>query len=558
MGVRAAIYARYSSDNQSAASIDDQIRLCRAKIIHENWDAVEIFSDAAISGASTNRPGYQAMMEMARCHGFDILVCEALDRLSRDLEDVAGMYNRLSFANIQLVTLGEGDINYLHVGLKGTMNALFLKDLAQKTRRGLRGRVEAGRSAGGRCYGYDLARRVDTGGELIRGERRINAAEAAIVGRIFSMFAAGMSPIAIAKQLNAEQVTGPQGRAWRDTTIRGHAARGTGILRNELYMGKLVWNRQTYVKAPGTGRRLSRVNPAEQIVTHDVPELRIVEPDLWDRVARRLRAIRATSGADDPNRPRFWEGRRAQHVLSGKVICGCCGGAISNVGKVYLACSAARKQGVCANRRSIQRNALEGLVLDALKTRLMQPEHVATFVAKFTAEWNRLCAERSTTEKDKRLELASVERKLNNLIDAVADGMHGISVQGKIASLEAQQASLRQHLSSATPTMPALPPNLSEVYRRKVGLLQTALAGADNTEARDRVRDLIDHIVLTPSAAGSGFEIELVGEISAMLGLTANNTKKDQNGVAVSDPGLFDGSIKVVAGTGFEPVTFRL
>ena len=59
---------------------------------------------------------------------------------------------------MNIVTLAEGDITHLHVGLKGTMNALFLKDLADKTRRGLRGRVELGKSGGGLCYGYKVTR----------------------------------------------------------------------------------------------------------------------------------------------------------------------------------------------------------------------------------------------------------------------------------------------------------------------------------------------------------------------------------------------------------------
>ena len=71
----------------------------------------------------------------------DIVIAEALDRLSRDQEDIARIYKRLSFAQVTLVTLAEGEINELHNGLKGTMNALFLKDLANKTRRGQRGRV---------------------------------------------------------------------------------------------------------------------------------------------------------------------------------------------------------------------------------------------------------------------------------------------------------------------------------------------------------------------------------------------------------------------------------
>ncbi len=90
-------------------------------------------------------------MEDAGKGGFDVVFAGALDRLSRDQEDVAGVFKRLSFAGVKTITLSEGEISHLHVGLKGTMNALFLKDLADKTRRGLQGRIEAGKSSGGLC-----------------------------------------------------------------------------------------------------------------------------------------------------------------------------------------------------------------------------------------------------------------------------------------------------------------------------------------------------------------------------------------------------------------------
>ena len=168
--MRAVIYARYSSDQQRATSIDDQIRLCKERIAREGWTLVQVYRDAAMSGATALRPGYQAMLEGAREADFDVVVAEALDRLSRDQEDIAALFKRLQFAGIRLVTLGEGEIGVLHIGLKGTMNALFLKDLADKTRRGLRGRVEAGKSGGGNAYGYDVVRGYDA--ERRAGSRR--------------------------------------------------------------------------------------------------------------------------------------------------------------------------------------------------------------------------------------------------------------------------------------------------------------------------------------------------------------------------------------------------
>ncbi len=89
-------------------------------------------------------------------------------------------------------------------------------------------------------YGYRAVHRIDGRGEIIRGERAIEETVADVVRRIFAMFVDGMSPIAIAKGLNAREIPGPGGRTWQDTIIRGHALRGTGILRNELYVGRLV------------------------------------------------------------------------------------------------------------------------------------------------------------------------------------------------------------------------------------------------------------------------------------------------------------------------------
>src|SRR5918911_2075873 len=184
--MRAVIYARYSSELQRDASIEDQIRLCRARIAREpGWAYLTAYTDHAISGSIRLRPDYQKLLEDARSGAFDIVVAEALDRLSRDQEDVAALYKHLSFAGVTLITVAEGEISELHVGLKGTMNALFLKDLAQKVRRGLEGRVREGRSGGGLCYGYKVAKETDAAGDPIHGGRLIDELEAAVVPRIF-------------------------------------------------------------------------------------------------------------------------------------------------------------------------------------------------------------------------------------------------------------------------------------------------------------------------------------------------------------------------------------
>lgn len=210
MMTRAAIYARYSSDRQRDASLEDQVRVCQDRADREGWTITTSFGDRAISGASLLRKGLQDLIAEAMAGRIEIVLTEALDRLSRDQADVATIYKQLSFAGVRIITLAEGEISELHVGLKGTMNQLFLKDLADKTRRGLRGRVEAGRSGGGNSYGYDVVRRLGSDGEPVTGERAINEQEADIIRRVFREFADGRSPKAIAQRLNKEGIPGPR------------------------------------------------------------------------------------------------------------------------------------------------------------------------------------------------------------------------------------------------------------------------------------------------------------------------------------------------------------
>ena len=158
---RAAIYARYSSDLQSEASIDDQVRLCRERAEQDGVTITKVYTDYAISGGSlNNRPGMLSLMADAKTGAFDLVIAEALDRISRDQEDIAAIFKRLNHGDVQILTLSEGEVSELHIGLKGTMNALFLKDLAAKTRRGQRGRVVAGKIPGGNSYGYKIVRRL--------------------------------------------------------------------------------------------------------------------------------------------------------------------------------------------------------------------------------------------------------------------------------------------------------------------------------------------------------------------------------------------------------------
>ena len=108
---RVALYARYSSDNQRDASIEDQLRICREKAARENWIVVSTYKDAGISGASMIlRPGIQTLLQDAQRQQFDVVLAEALDRISRDQADVATLFKHLRFAGVPIITLAEGEM----------------------------------------------------------------------------------------------------------------------------------------------------------------------------------------------------------------------------------------------------------------------------------------------------------------------------------------------------------------------------------------------------------------------------------------------------------------
>jgi len=393
----------------------------REHAAREKWTVVGTYHDAAISGASVIlRPGIQSLLQDAQLGRFEIVLAEALDRVSRDQADVATLFKHLRFAGVQIVTLSEGEITELHVGLKGTMNALFLKDLAAKTHRGIRGRVEKGKSGGGLCYGYDVVKHTDAEGEPIRGERTVNEAQAEIIRGVFREFAAGISPRAIARRLNEDGVPGPDGSLWNDSTLRGHAQRGTGLLNNELYIGKLVWNRLRYVKDPTTGKRVSRLNPREKWITTDIPALRIIDDDLWQAAKARQAELAVTYAKTiAATRAAFANRLNATHrprsLLSGLLVCGCCGGPYALRGQDRYACSTHVMNGSCGNSRTIAREALEPRMLEGLRGRLMAPEFAAEAMRSYAEETNRLNRERRSSADADRRELDKLTRSINEI-----------------------------------------------------------------------------------------------------------------------------------------------
>jgi DNA invertase Pin-like site-specific DNA recombinase len=522
---RVALYARYSSDQQSVASIEDQFRVCRERAEREGWHVVGAYEDAAITGSTLIlRPGVRALLQDAEAGRFDLVLAEALDRVSRDQADVATLFKHLQFARVPLVTLSEGEISELHVGLKGTMNALFLKDLAKKTHRGQRGRIEKGFSAGAVGYGYRMVRRLTSEGELVRGERFTDEAEALIVNRIFREYAAGKSAKAIARDLNAEGIAGPSGGAWSDTSIRGNPKRGIGIVNNELYVGVRVWNHKHHVRDPRTGKTVERPNAESEWIRVEVPALRIVSDALWTAARRQQKALTEQwilAGGAPRGLNRL---RRPSHLLTGLIECGVCGGTIGIIMSNRYGCLNHHRRAICTNNRTIYRDRLEERALTGLKEKLVSPENVRAAVEAYATHINELNRERLVQAETDTAALAKIEKGIAGMIAAIEDGLYQPAMKARMTELERQKAEIIARLAQAPQPVPAIHPNMADAYRRKVERLVETLDHPEiRHEAADALRSIIARIVLTPGEKRGQLHASLHGELPAILDFANGN-----------------------------------
>ena len=532
--MRSVIYARFSSDLQDSRSLADQIGLANSYMAARGLTLAGVYEDAAISGASTlNRPGIQRLLADAKAGRFDVVVTESLDRLSRSQADIAGLYEKLSFLGVRIETLADGHVTEIHVGLKGTMAALFLKDLAQKTRRGQIGRVKAGRIPGGKSYGYDILR---TGEE--RGRRTVNGPEAEVVRRAYREYAAGKSPLAIVHDFNAEGIKSPRGGRWNASALLGSPRRGNGLLNNELYRGVIVYNRQRFMKDPSTGKRIARENPESEWHRQEVQDLRIVDDELWSAVQKR----RGERGG-----PHLYQQRRPQRLLSGLLRCACCGGRFSVVKDDRMRCSTLQNSRGCDNNRTIRVAEVEERVLTALRHHLLAPDIVAAAVEAYREERRKLSETRVKQRAELERAAAAIARRIANLLEMVETGMADPKASGKrFNELVAEQREIERALAEAErPDTIELHPQAAERYRAKVADIHAAIRSGDSAayEAIAVVRDLIDHILVKPTPRPDPVGLEVVGNLAALLSENTTGSK-----VAES----------LVAGAGFEPAAFRL
>jgi site-specific DNA recombinase len=563
---RAAVYARFSSEMQAkTATIEDQLRICQRIAEREGLTIVETYIDEEIKGSQfITRPGIQRLLNDAHRDRFDVVIAEALDRISRDQERTAHIYKRLTYEGKRMLTLSEGWVTKIHIAFSGAMNEMYSDELSKKVWRGQEGRFLKGKAPGGISYGYLPVLRA-------KGDRQIDPDTAPILRRIFEEYASGISPTAIAFALNAEGMPSPRGGDWSPSTLNGNRKRGTGILNNELYVGIMVWNRQKFKREPTTEMRIPRFNDDAEVQRVAVEHLRVIDQDLWDRVKARQAKL------DRKKHPS--EMRRPKRLFSFLLKCGKCGGGMSIISHERYGCSNSRKKGTCDNRLTVKEAEIERRVFEALQHQLMDKELCEHFCRTYIAHLNEARKAQDASRSDHEAELARIERSTAKIIQAIKDGVPGAMLRDEAAQLERRKEELRRLLASAEVAPSFVHPAMAHRYAVQIQKLIGSLTDAAfKGQGAQVLAQLVDKIVCTPE--NGDMTIDLMGNIAGIMQMADSKSPgKSVNLASLSPeqaaeieqikkvvnatnencpPHGGNGQEKVVAGVGFEPTTFRL
>jgi DNA invertase Pin-like site-specific DNA recombinase len=458
--MRTAVYARFSSDLQRETSLEDQIRVCQEYTDRHgwNWQSEHVYTDAAISGASIEgRPGLAALLTAAAQipRPFDVLLVDDSSRVARDLADALRVVQHLTFAGVRVVYISQGvdsasEQHETLIAVHGLVDGLYLKEMAAKIKRGLKGQLARGFATGSRTFGYRsvLVPDAQRPNEAVGFRLEIDQGEAAAIRDIYTWYADGAVITDIITRLVRSGHPAPRGGSWRVGALRR-------LLRNPKYTGQLVWGRTQQARRPGSSARVLRSVPPDQWQTQTRPELRIVSDELWTRVQARIQDTdRRVNRRRQDRHALLLRGRDARlhgrALFSGFLHCGTCGHAIGIVGSHtvngityrYYGCAHASRNGdtACTNRLTVRDTVANAALLAGLQAELTRPETIDAISAQLTTAVNDVLHQRPAQRAELLRAREAAAGKLANLVAAVEAGSTSPTLLSALSAREAELA----------------------------------------------------------------------------------------------------------------------
>jgi site-specific DNA recombinase len=510
---RVAVYARYSSDRQSPSSIEDQLRVCREYVERAGGqlgDAL-LFTDAAFSGTFSARPGFIALQQALRNHEVDVVVTEDISRIGRDVGNNDRAIKELKELGARLIAINDGfdtgqeDAMFLGT-IKSAMGELYIKQLAQRTKRGLDGAFDAGMHTGGRVFGYRIVAANDG---TVRKRLEVEPDEASLVRRIFDDWNAGLTLRGIAHKLNGEGVKSPRGRLWAMTSVRA-------ILRNEIYNGVAIFNRRKWKRDNQTGKRRHDNYDRAQWRKRERPELRVVDVETWQAAQEKMRHTTRDQKAGKRT--------RAEFPFSGRLVCGECGELMVIGGSTerrYYQCGGQRRALGCNNRSGLREDALRRWVFSELLTVISERAMIDELRAHYASTLGGRDREIKGELGRLRSDLATVVAQADRLVDFLLEpGGESSSIRAKIAEKERLADALRGAIAQRESDLTRVPviPSGAEIRAFFAALPAVALSEAAE------VRAVLAEVIPEPAKCcpvAEGYRVEFDLSLDAILSTTS-------------------------------------
>lgn len=403
--VNTVIYARYSSDNQREESIEGQLRECKEYADKNNMTIVGTYIDRALSAKTDDRPQFQKMIKDSNTHKFEIVLVWKLDRFSRNRYDSAFYKRKLSQNRVKVVSATEPISNapegiMLESLLEG-MAEYYSAELAEKVTRGHKENALKGMFNGGVVpFGYVIDEQM---------HYQIDPDKAPIVKEVFQRYADGEQIKDLCESLNARGIYTSYGRPFTKSSFQN-------LLKNRRYLGEY---RYKDIVTPGA-----------------IPAL--VDPDVFEKVQKR-----SSQNKRAPARTKADE----VFMLTTKAFCGECGAMVvgdsgqSHTGMrhYYYKCGRHKREGKSkCHLQAIRKEVLERFVIRLTARYVLRDDvidKIADTVVSYTAEENK-------TLPVMRAQLKEVNKKINNLIAAIEQGIVTPTTQKRLNELEEQQNSL--------------------------------------------------------------------------------------------------------------------
>ncbi len=425
--MKAAIYARFSTDQQDKISIASQAANCEAVCSREGFTVIRRYSDEAISGNDDHRPEYMKMLAALERGEIDVVVADETSRVTRNMAELHRFVAELRFRDQYLITCDGVDTRSesaeILLSVKAAMDSMESRKIGNRVYRSNRERHRSGHSAGGRIYGYSSVQDGDY------RRRVIDPEQAETVRRIFAWYADGDSAKTIARRLNEEGIPSPSGKSlgWPHTTILGCRSKASGVLRNTIYIGKPSWGKRINKRRPGTANKTQKRRPESEWETITDESLRIVDDQTWQRVQKRLNKPRRNPKG----------GRSPRYLLTGLLVCGDCGGSYTLYNGRSYRCSSHQngRDTFCSQSRTMYRDKLERRLLGEIQEQLLDDNLVKDMARKIR---KRLKA----PKRDYAAEIGELDTQIDNVVDSLVSVGRSDALTAKLAALEEEKASL--------------------------------------------------------------------------------------------------------------------